>query len=95
MVLSEQNLTPAFIEFAVADEFSSCGVQALESVGSAVAAWVLSCPEAYGNLVPPSRIEPESPALQGRFSTTGLPVKSQFTVFNDNHFPLFLWTQAP
>ena len=36
----------------------------------------LSCSAACGILVPRSGIEPMSPALQGRFLTTGPPVKS-------------------
>ena len=35
-----------------------------------------SCPAAYGILVPRSGIEPVSPALGGRFSTTRPPEKS-------------------
>ena len=34
------------------------------------------CPVACGILVPQPRIEPVSPALEGRFLTTGLPGKS-------------------
>ena len=33
----------------------------------------LSCPMAYGILVPPLGMEPTSPALEGRFLTTGAP----------------------
>ena len=33
----------------------------------------LSCPMAYGILVPPLGMEPTSPALEGRFLTTGPP----------------------
>ena len=36
----------------------------------------LSCPVACGILVPQLRLEPLSPALQGRFLTTGPPGKS-------------------
>ena len=36
----------------------------------------LSCPMAYGILVPRPEIEPTSPALEGRFSTTRPPGKS-------------------
>ena len=39
------------------------------------------CYSAPGVLVPQSVIEPESPALQGRFLTTGPPGKSQHPVF--------------
>ena len=45
-------------------ELSSCGAHGL------------SCPSACGILVPWPRIEPASPALEGRFFTTGPPGKS-------------------
>ena len=50
---------------------SSCGSRALEGTGSVVAACGLSCPVACGILVPLPEIEPASPALEGRFLTTG------------------------
>ena len=71
---------------------SSCGTEAPEHVGSVVvarglcsfqlvaslvAALGLSCPAACGILVPQSGIEPTSPALEGRFFTTGPPGRSQ------------------
>ena len=56
---------------------SSCGPRALEREGSVVVARGLSCPEACGILVPRPGIEPASPALEGRFLTTGPPGKSQ------------------
>ena len=40
-----------------------------------VTAHELSCPEAYGILVPQPGIKPASPALQDRFLTTGAPRK--------------------
>ena len=56
---------------------SSCGTQALECAGSVVVVRGLSCPAtAYGILVPRTGIEPVSPALEGRFLTTGPPGKS-------------------
>ena len=41
----------------------------------------LSCSKAHGILVPWPGIEPMSPALQGRFLTTGLPGKSLTPIF--------------
>ena len=43
---------------------------------SLVVAHGLSCPAPCGILVPKPGMEPESPALEGRFLTTGLPGKS-------------------
>jgi len=54
----------------MAHGLSSCGTQAQ---------WFrrrLSCFEACGILVPQAGLEPESPALQGGFLTTGPPGKS-------------------
>ena len=49
----------------------------LQRVGfSLVAACGLGCPTACGILVPRPGIEPPSPALEGRFLTTGPPGKS-------------------
>ena len=45
-------------------------------LGSVVAARRLRCSKSGGILVPQAGIEPTSPALQGRFSTTGPPRKS-------------------
>ena len=42
----------------------------------------LSCPMAYGSLVLWPGIEPTSPALEGRFLTTGPPGKSSFYFFS-------------
>ena len=56
---------------------SSCGACALERTGSVVVASGLSCPAACGILVPRSGIKSESPALEGRFLTTGPPGKFQ------------------
>ena len=47
-----------------------------------VAARGLSCPVACGILVPWPGIEPTSPALEGRFLTTGPPGKSHNCYFN-------------
>ena len=57
--------------FVAAHELSSCGMWAL-----AVVAHGLSRSEVGGILVPPSGIEPMSPALHSRFLTTGPPGKS-------------------
>ena len=43
--------------------------------GLVVADCGLSCPVACGILVPQQEIEPTSPALEGRFLTTGSPGK--------------------
>ena len=50
---------------------SSCGLRA-----SVVAGTWISCSMAGGIFVPQPGIEPMSPALQGRFLTTGPPGKS-------------------
>ena len=42
----------------------------------------LSCPAAYGTLVPGTGIEPTSPALAGGFLTTAPPGKSLLEVLN-------------
>ena len=60
----------------VACRLSTSGTWALERTGSVVVACRLSCPVACGILVPLPGIEPMSPALQGRFLTTGPPGKS-------------------
>jgi len=51
-------------------------VWVLRQTGSAVAAHRLSCPIAHVIVVPRPNIEPASPALEDRFSTTGPPGKS-------------------
>ena len=55
-----------------------CGTQALSlrHTSSVVVARGLSCPAACGILVPWPGIKPTSPALEGRFFTTGPPGKS-------------------
>ena len=69
----------------VAHGLSSCGAQALECMGSVVAACRLSYPAACGILVPQPGIEPMFSALEGRFLTTGPPGKSQcFTLSYKN-----------
>ena len=52
------------------------GRGAPEHVGSVAVACRLSFPTACGILVPQPGIEPTSPALEGRFLTTGPPGKS-------------------
>ena len=49
--------------------------------GLVVAAQGLSCPTACGILVPPPGTEPMSPALEGKFLTTGPPGKSLRSIF--------------
>ena len=61
----------------VACRCSSCGTRASEHVGPVVVVCGLSCPVACGILVPQPGIEPTSPALEGRFLTTGPPGKSK------------------
>ena len=68
----------------------STQAQELQHVGfSLVAAHGLSFPVACGILVPPSGIEPMTPALESQFLTTGPPGKSLslLSVFL-NHFIL-------
>ena len=55
----------------------SIQVQQLWRTGSPVVAHGLSCPAACGTVVPWPEIEPASPTLEGIFSTTGPPGKSQ------------------
>ena len=58
--------------------FSHCGAQVPEYLDSVVVAHGLSCPKACGIfLTPRPGIEPESPAFEGEFLTTGPPGKSQ------------------
>ena len=79
---------------------SSCGTQAPGRVGSVVCGMRtlllrrassvvvvrgLSCPVACGILVPRPGIEPTSPALEGRFFTTGPPGKSHSLLFLPTH----------
>ena len=68
---------------------AACGLQSaqaqqLQRVGSLVVACGLSCPVTCGILVSPPGIEPMSPALEGRFLTTGPPGKSLSLYFLDN-----------
>ena len=50
-------------------------------LSSLVVAHGLSCPAPCGILVPRTGMEPESPALEGRILTTGLPGKSPAWLF--------------
>ena len=66
----------------------SCGTQALchgawalKCLSLVAVAFRLSCPEACGILAPEPGIKPVSPALEGRFLTTGPPGKSPFQEF--------------
>ena len=56
--------------------FSSCSSQAALELSSVVVVYRLSCPLACGILVPWPGIEPVSPAMAGRFLSTGPPGKS-------------------
>ena len=73
---------------------SFVAARGLQSTGSVVVARGLSCSAACGILVPRPGIEPVSPALQGRFLTTGPPGKPpcQLTIDGSmyNQFPVFL-----
>ena len=60
----------------VAHRLPSCGARALGCAGSVIAAREFSCPVACGILFIRPGIEPESPALEGRFLTTAPPGKS-------------------
>ena len=62
---------------------SSYGLQPLElrCIGSIAAAYALSCPALCGILVPWAGIVPISPALEGKFLTSGPPRKSQYFIF--------------
>ena len=66
--------------FVVTRGLPSCGARALEC--SVVTVLGPSCPAAHGIPVPRPGIKPASPALAGRFSTTGPPGKSPKDVFN-------------
>ena len=75
--------------------FCSCSVRAslgvawgLEHTSSVVVALGLSCFAACGMLVPQPGIEPESPALECRFLTSGPPGKSQPACFS-SFLPIF------
>ena len=58
-----------------------CGTQASEGAGSVVAVLGLSCSRTCGILVPQLGFKPTSPALQGRFLTTGPPGKPLGALF--------------
>ena len=62
--------------FCYGARFSSWGMRAPGYAGQVVAAPGLSCPSAYGVLVPLPGIQPSPTALEGRFLTSGLPGKS-------------------
>ena len=59
---------------------------------SVIAACRLSFPKACGILVPCPGIEPVSPALQGRFLTTGPPGKSWVSLLPEK-FLLIIWSE--
>ena len=75
-----KNLTGRFLFsfFFIKKNFFWCTGSLLQHMGCSLFAvcW-LSCPMACGVLVPWLGIEPSSPALEGRFLTTGPPGKSQ------------------
>ena len=56
--------------------YFGCAGSSLWHVGSLGRTHRLSCPSACGILVPRSGMEPQSPALEGRFLITGPPGKS-------------------
>ena len=77
IVLALLGLVVAHEEFVTVHRLlSSCGLWVPECTGSVVEVLELGCPAACGILVPWPRIEPSSPALEGRFLTTGPPGKS-------------------
>ena len=59
-------------------------MKAPEGAGSAVVVHRLSRPVACGTLVPQPGIKPTSPALEGRFLTTGPPGKSRMRILKMN-----------
>ena len=61
---------------------SSCTGSLLQLKGSLIMALRLHSSEACGILVPHPGIQPTSPALEGRFLTTGPPGKSPDNCFN-------------
>ena len=61
---------------AVAHGVQSTRALSLRHASSVAVVRGLSCPAACGILVPQPGIEPTSPALEGRFFTTGPPGKS-------------------
>ena len=67
--------------FVAAHGPSSCGLQALERVGSVIAGPRLSCSSACGNLVPQPGMEPMSPELQDGFLTAQPLEKSPYLKF--------------
>ena len=72
---------------------SSCNAWALDHVVPVVAAYQFSCSVACGILVPQPGIEPMSPALQGRFLTTGPPGKSLALLLSD-HKSFWFWVES-
>ena len=69
--------------------FSCCDLWVLEHEGPVVVTHGLRVPMACGTFVPQSGMEPMSPALEGRFLTTGAPGRSLKDVFNSLIFQLF------
>ena len=72
-----------------------CGLQSVRALWLwrtvlVVEASGLSCPVACGILVPRPGIEPVSPALEGRFSTTGPPGKSLKGVLVKDDFKILI-----
>ena len=58
-----------------------CTGSSLQHLTSPAAMHRLSCPTAYGLLVPRPGMKPVSPAVEGKFLTTGPPGKSQEMIF--------------
>ena len=73
---------------------SNCGLWAPECTGSVVEVLEPGCPAACGILVPWPRIEPSSPALEGRFLTTRPPGKSFGILISGSWLSMqeFLWS---
>ena len=68
---------------------SCCNLWVLGHEGPVVVAHGLRVPMACGTFVPQSGMEPMSPALEGRFLTTGAPGRSLKDVYNSLIFQLF------
>ena len=88
---------------------SSSGSRPLEYTGSAVVARRFSCPEVCGIWVLQPEIEPTSPALEGKFSTTRPPGKYpspssslkltkakeiRYTLTRGTCYKLFFWNEV-
>ena len=68
--------------------FSCCGARALGFLGFSICGSQAQLPRTCGILFPGPGIKPMSPALAGRFLTTGLPGKSLLSCFKQLPQPL-------